>query len=231
MTEHNVDIAQDSNGLNVQQDARQNIVESSSKGSGERLFNQSEVNEIAGSVRKEAVERAKRELYADFQNSASSSISQDNRLTREEVTKMIAEENEKAARTAIAQKVARDFVSKIENAKDKYPDIGKVIDTLELPNNIELVDYVTSLDNTADVVYELGKNGMLRGSILGMLPTNPKGAREEILNISKTIKNKSAENQKRIPKAPLSQINPSTAGIDSEELTLADFKKQSWLRG
>ena len=126
MTEHNVDIAQDSNGLNVQQDARQNIVESSSKGSGERLFNQSEVNEIAGSVRKEAVERAKRELYADFQNSASSSISQDNRLTREEVTKMIAEENEKAARTAIAQKVARDFVSKIENDKDKYPDIGKI---------------------------------------------------------------------------------------------------------
>ena len=202
------------------------VSDSSNQTKNERLFTQSELNEVAGVVRKEAAERARKEAYAELQNSNS-----ENSLSRDEVAKMIAEENDIAARTAVANKIAYDFVSKIEAAKQKYPDIINVVGVLELPNNPQIVDYVNSLDNTADVVYELAKNGLERGSILGMLATNPRGAKEELNKLSNRIKERNKEVSQKNPSKPLSQINPSTAGIDSGDLTLADFKKQSWLRG
>lgn len=236
MTDNVIANAQESVALNTQP-TQQNIIAENinSEPIPQRSFTQEEVNRLVGSNKLAAAERARKEAYAEFQNYASSNqaSSAGDVFTRDDIARIVSEENEKASRMAVAQKIARDFVTKIEASKEKYPDIGNAIGKLELTNNPELVDYVTTLDNTADVVYELSKNGLLRGSIMGLLSRNPNGARDEIINISNSLKSNKRENFNNIPNPPLSQINPSISGVDgdSESPSIRDFTNASWLRG
>jgi hypothetical protein len=201
----------------------------------ERYFTQAEVNEIAGTSRKEGAERARREALVGAQNNNY----ENNYITREEVERIVAQKNEQAtqaaqdaARQAVANKVAHEFVTKVSAATEKYPDIIKTIDRLDLTENPMLVDYINAVDNTADVINELAKHDTLYEGILSRLDKNPKGAMQRIQELSKQLKERDAPNRNSSSnKVPLSQINPSNAGINSEDNTLESFKKASWLRG
>lgn len=207
----------------------------------EKTLKQSEVNEIVGAVKREAAERARKEILAELQKNNQNNINvekQKNDLSQsnidindERIRNLIAEENEKAANKAIANKIAMEFTQKLMAAKNKYPDFEQTVAQLNLPNIPEIVHWTNSLDNTADVLYDIAKNPSKFANILMLQHTTPHLAQAELQKLSSSIrKNQEAQNQPQ-PKEPLSQINSSTAGIDNKEMGIKDFKKADWLRG
>jgi hypothetical protein len=202
----------------------------------EKVLKQSEVNEIVGAVRKEAADRARRETIAEFQKTQKKSDSNEKdskniSLDNEQIRQIVAEENEKAANQAIANKIALEFTQKMLAAKEKYQDFEEVVSQLNLPNVPELVHWTNSLDNTADVMYDIAKNPSKFANILMLSNTAPHLAQIELQKLSLSIKKNQEAQAKQVPREPLSQITPSTAGVDNGKMTLEDFKKADWLRG
>lgn len=200
----------------------------------EKLLKQSEVNEIVGLVRKEAAERGRREALAELQKTQTVNEDQGSRgldLNDERIRKIVSEENEKAANQAVANKIAMDFTQKMLSAKSKYPDFEQVVSQLDLPRVPEIVHWTNSLDNTADVMYDIAKNPSKFANILMLTQAAPHLAQAELQKLSSSIKKNQEAQAQAQPKEPLSQIKASSAGTDNGKMTLQDYKNADWLRG
>jgi len=200
----------------------------------EKLLKQSEVNEIVGFVRKEAAERARREALAELQKTQTVNNDRDLNsvdLNDDRIRKIISEENERAANQAVANKIAMEFTQKMISAKNKYPDFEEVVTQLDLPNVPEIVHWTNSLDNTADVMYDIAKNPSKFANVLMLAQRAPHLAQAELQRLSSSIKKNQEAQAQAQPKEPLSQINPSSAGMDNGKMSLSDLKKAPWLRG
>jgi hypothetical protein len=91
------------------------------------------------------------------------------------------------------------------------------------------------MDNTAEIMYELGQNPTKFDSVLALSVRNKTLAHKAITKLSDSIKqNKVAvdKNAKTKVNEPLDQIKPSLTGTDSgDPKSVGDFRKQDWLRG
>lgn len=207
----------------------------------EKTLKQSEVDQIVGAVKRAAAEKARKEILAELQTSNQNNINiekQKNNLSQsnidindERIRSIIAEENERAANEAIANKIAMEFTQKMMAAKEKYPDFEEVVTQLNLPNVPEIVHWTNSLDNTAEVMYDIAKNPSKFANILMLTHTAPHLAQSELQKLSSSIKKNQEAKMQTQPKEPLSQVNSSTAGIDNKEMGIKDFKRADWLRG
>lgn len=207
----------------------------------EKLLKQSEVNEIVGKVKKEAYEKARKEAYESFvsipqSNAGNVNIPEggDINPTRDAIRAEIARiQNESLAKQneAWAQQTASQIISKIEAAKSKYPDIESVIDKLNLPENISIVHFANNLDNTSEVLYELGKNPAKYANVLALHKTAPKAAADAMFELSKTIKQNEEAKAKPPAAKPDSQLNHSNLGIDSgASPSIPAISKSSWIK-
>jgi hypothetical protein len=152
-------------------------------------------------------------------------------MTQDEVKRMIAEHEQNQAQQYHAHQIANEFLAKLESGKDKYPDFDKTIESLELSTIPQVVQLANTVDNTSDVMYELGKNphkvaGLLSLSQLG----NGRLAILEMKRLSDSIKQNQQASQQPIPPEPLSQLKPSNVGTDSGVPSIRDLRKQSYLR-
>jgi hypothetical protein len=195
----------------------------------EKMLRQSEVNDLVGSIRKEAYEKGKREaaqVVPQQQNAGDANQMPDDRIRH-----LIQQESARMTQEAIANKVAQEFVQKMEASKDKYPDFEQSISKLNLPSIPQIVNWSNSLDNTADVMYDIAKHPAKFANLLMLSHTAPHLAVEELQNLSASIKQNSAALKQQTPAEPLSQIKPSTTGTDNGSMNVSDLRKQSWLRG
>jgi hypothetical protein len=153
-------------------------------------------------------------------------------MTPERIEQMIQEATDKRARESYANKVATDFLSKMEAGKTKYADFEDTVNALNLPMAPEIVDWANGLDNTADVVYEIAKNPTKFTTILNLARGGfGQLAQRELQKLSASIKqNESAADAAKSVNEPLSQIRPSTVGTDNGKMTVRDLRKQPWLR-
>ncbi|NTU69252.1 hypothetical protein HGB13_00265 [bacterium] len=199
----------------------------------EKLLKQSEVNEIVGAVRKEAAERARREALTELQQQNKNDVNSLQRINvdDERVRRLIAEENEKAANKAVANKIAMEFTQKLIAAKDKYQDFEQTVAQIDLLSIPEIVRWTNSLDNTAEVIYDIAKNPSKFANILMLQQHSPHFALSELQKLSTSIKKNQEAQSMAQPKEPLSQVNPSSAGIDNGKMSLRDLKKAPWLQG
>lgn len=226
--------------------------------SDERSFKQSEVNEIVGRAKQEAIERFKRDgsmqshsnsqsygqHYSTDQNFTNSSQAQTQQNPQFDPRQAVAEEfqrlrdeyiaeSDRNTQQQEAQKIAKEFLTKIEAGKSKYDDFEKTVTDVGFGNFPYIVQLANMVDNTDDVVYELAKNPIKIANIQSLVDiairngTSPTLALNEMKRLADSIKqNQNAQNFKS-PNNPLSQLKPGNAGTDNKgALSVRDFKSK-----
>jgi hypothetical protein len=227
-----MDNASDTNQTQVQETAQQ---------VQERLFKQSELNEIVGRAKHDAVESFKRQQQTQYaqqapqsnQTQSSKSLSEDDvkRLTGEELSRQRNEwtrEAQERADAEIAQRIVSSYKEKIAPGKEKYEDFEAVTNNVDMryyPNVVQLLaEYV---DNSHDVIYELAKNRTKLYQLESTCGHNPQDAIYEIKRLSDSIKANESSSQMKHANSPLSQQRPSNTGTDSGgTLSMKDLKRK-----
>ncbi len=134
----------------------------------------------------------------------------------------------------------QNYLNKLEAGKLKYPDFDEVVGPLKKdieanPDTMgKLVLALNSMDNTADMLYELGNNPQKVSSLLTLSHTAPSVAMREVLKLSNSIEqNQQAIKAEKPVNEPLNQSKPSAIGADNgsySSMSTKDFKKMSWLK-
>lgn len=215
----------------------------------EKLVKQSVMNDVVGTAKREAYEKGKKEVYEEVQKQIQAAaqpevppaqqpaaVSEDKvNLSSEEVRKLIAEEAEKEATRKTAETVVNSFITKMQGGYDKYSDFEEKVRELNIPNlPPQVIHWVTQLDNTADVMYELAKNPAKFGNVLTLSMASPNLAQKAFNDLSSSIKQNQDATQKgenTNVQEPLDQINPSVTGTDNGNLGVSDLRKLDYLRG
>ncbi len=218
----------------------------------ERTFRQSEVNDLIGRAKSEAIERFKRDtslashqaqqqIYQQQpsyvpqnQYQAQPQIqnyeSEMRRLAAEEANRLKSEWEHDALRQnqeAQAHKIANDFFQRYETGKTKYDDFDKVMSGVKLDTIPDIVRMSVMVDNTSDVMYELAKNPAKIGNLYQLLNIDPNLAITEMQRLSQSIKDNANAANYKSPNEPLSQLRPSNQGTgEGGALTVADYKKK-----
>jgi len=216
------------------------VVNTTTEQPKEKMVAQSEVDTIAGIAREQGIDKGRREAEMAFkaQQEMTSKVSAQQvaqgSMSEEQVRQMIMQETQKQQQEQLqmahAQQVVSEFVSKMQGGAEKYEDFESTVAALELPKIPEIVKLANSADNTADVMYELGKNPYKVASLLTLARTAPHLAQAEMARLSGSIKKNQDVASKVVTREPLSQIKHSTAGADGGELSVKDLRKQSWMR-
>jgi hypothetical protein len=130
-------------------------------------------------------------------------------------------------------RIANEFVTKLQAGKAKYPDFDKKVEPLlnSIGNIPEIAYLSNAVDNTADVIYELAENPTKIANILSLAQRTPHLAHAEMIKLSNSIKSNESASQTPSVNEPLSQLKPSTVGGDNGSLSVKDFKKMPWLKG
>lgn len=129
-----------------------------------------------------------------------------------------------------------DFAKKVGEGAKKYPDFEAKVKELDLVKVIEgqptFLALANSVDNPADVLYDLAENPQKLANILSFAgnPGTQHLAARQIKSLSDSIKaNQSASNYKQ-PNEPLSQLKTSPLGTDNGRMSVAEFKNMPWLK-
>ncbi|WP_342227837.1 hypothetical protein [Rickettsiella endosymbiont of Rhagonycha lignosa] len=198
----------------------------------EKTIPQSVVDNVVKQAKNHAYEQgkkvAKEELAQQANTSASSQTSTP--LTTEDVQNMISNHTSQQVNEWQAQQIAQQFLSKLSLAKDKYPDFEETLANLEVHKFPEVVQLANNVDNTAEIMYELGKNPSKAVILKQLAQLNPKMGALEIQRLSDSIKQNQAAKQGPIAHPPLSQLSPSLTKIDNGPVTVSDYRNQAWLR-
>lgn len=223
-------------------DTNQTQVTDNTQASHEKMIPQSQVNDIVGSAKREAAEKAveayKRQQAQSSQHhipdsSLHRSISEDDikRVTGEELKRQLSQLEQQAierANTEAANRIVGTFKEKIASGKDKYEDFESVTGNVAMqyyPNVVQLL--AEHVDNSADVLYHLARNRTKLYELESTCSHNSPDAIYEIKRLSDSIKaNEQANSYKRNPNAPLSQQRPSNTGTDSGSLSWSDLKRK-----
>lgn len=207
--------------------------------SEERSFNQYQVNDIVKEAKREAVERVKREYETQQANQqASSQIPAQNvsdqqnggNISDDRLRSLISQESERMSLQQEAIRIANEFTNKLVAAKGKYPDLEEKVNSLNLTQVPQIAQWANSLDNTADVIYDIASNPSKFANILTLAHTAPHLAMTELNKLSSSIKKNDAASQEKSPPAPLGQIKPTTTGTDNGVMSIRDLKNQEWLK-
>lgn len=206
----------------------------------ERVFKQSELNEIVGRAKHEAVESFKRQQTQQAPQHApiepphsQKSLSEDDvkRLTTEELNRQ-REEWERLSlerqQAETAKRIVSSYQEKIAAGKDKYQDFEAVTNNVDMryyPNVVQLL--AEHVDNAADVFYDLARNRTKLHQIESVCQHNPQDAIYEIQRLSTSIKANEDISRVKSSNSPLSQQRPSNTGTDSGgALSMKDLKNK-----
>ena len=199
----------------------------------EKTIPQSVVDNVVKQAKHHAYEQGKKaakEELAQLQTNTPAFTSTSNPLTTEDVQGMIASHTAQQANEWQAQQIAQQFLGKLSLAKDKYPDFEETLTNLEVHKFPEVVQLANNFDNTADIMYELGKNPSKAVILKQLAQLNPKMGALEIQRLSDSIKQNQSAKQGPIAQPPLSQLTPSLTKTDNGPITVSDYRNQPWLR-
>ncbi|HEX4044219.1 MAG TPA: hypothetical protein VHZ76_00955 [Gammaproteobacteria bacterium] len=142
----------------------------------------------------------------DYRRIAREEAQNTHRTAQEAMQKQNEEHLARQTLSQVDQKIAET------KASNRYPDFDETIKSLGLEHMLPLVWHANTVDNTADVLYDLGKNKMKLGMLNSIPPHLIPG---EIKKLSDSIKaNQNAESSANLPPDPFGNVKPSSgAGI------------------
>lgn len=218
----------------------------STQSSSEKLFRQSEVNEIVKKVKHGAVEDFKRmsaerpdytqQKYGEPYTSSQPTSRSETYLSPDDVRRLAAEESQRLRDEWLAdaqrktqeqgaQKIVNEFFTKLSTGKEKYQDYDNVVGNVDygrFPNVVQLLNGF--IDNTADVMYELGKDRTKLAVLEQLATLSPNDAIIQAQRLSQSIKDNESVGKVRMPNEPLSQIKPSITGADNGGKGIRDLR-------
>lgn len=198
-----------------------------------KTYEHGEAAYVAGKIRAE--ERAKREALQEKVNQLEAKINAaaNPKVNEEDINKVIdarvqAEVNARAQ--AELTQEAQEFVKKIEDAQDKYPDFAEKVAQLNLRKMPDDVwRNINKLEHSADIIYAIAQatddNPARYSELLGVARETPWLLEKKIKLLQQSIKvNESGKNIK-IPATPLSQAKPSPTGMDSGKREVHELRQ------
>ncbi|MGB8806433.1 MAG: hypothetical protein WCC83_01110 [Candidatus Rickettsiella isopodorum] len=208
-------------------------IETESAVPAEKIIPQSVVDNVVKQAKHQAYEQGKKvakEELAQQQVNTPVATQTSTSLTTEDVQNLIASHTAQQANEWQAQQIAQQFLGKLSLAKDKYPDFEETLTNLEVHKFPEVVQLANNFDNTADIMYELGKNPSKAVILKQLAQLNPKMGALEIQRLSDSIKQNQSAKQTSSAKPPLTQLTPSITKTDNDPITVNDYRHQPWLR-
>lgn len=208
----------------------------------EHFLPQSKVNELVGRAKAEAYEKARREAVQTQQPTHEATVQQSNsqmggiaQATPAELDRMIEQRLQQRDQQTQNLNIANNFLNKLYQGEGKYADFKEVMGSFNLHEFARTAPAVfhlaSSVDNTAEVMYELANNPRKIADLQYTAQMNPVAAQREMRALAESIKvNEAAKNQTPASE-PLDQIKPSSSGMDNGAMTVRDYKKADWLRG
>lgn len=211
----------------------------------ERTFRQSEVNELVKRVKHEESQKRDRlyqeqPQYAEQKYGSQQPQIQHSQqsLPEADIRRMASEEAQRLRDTWVsdaqskseqdnAQRIVKNFWDKVAPGKEKYEDFEKVTGNIELsrfPNTVQLL--AEHIDNSGDVLYELGKNRLKMAQLESLSERSPNDAIVEVQRLAQSIRDNDQAGKLRQANAPLSQQRPSNVGTAGGPLTMADLKRK-----
>lgn len=222
-------------------------VSTDTQSSSEQMLPQSKVNELIGREKTAAeargYEKAKREAMANVNNNVQpeqnvqqvQSMGGIKQSSPDEIRRQVREEMNLQQQQAHNYQVANTFLQKLSLGAGKYNDFKDVVPDQFLESFVQQAPAVfhltNSVDNTADVMYELAKNPEKIISLRDIAAMNPAAAQRKMQELAASIKVNEQALKQPNANEPLSQIKPSTVGTDNGSMTVSDYKKVDWLRG
>jgi hypothetical protein len=220
----------------------------------ERTFKQSEVNDLIGRAKNEAVERYRRETsmashqqpqqqapqyQAPVQQPQYNGMSEQEyrRITAEEIQRSREEWSQEAQRNQEEQnahRIASEFFTKVSTGDGGRDGFEKLLsesglDLRSIPYHVQLSNMV---DNTREVMEDLARNPTKIGTIQNLIDIDLRAGRQpnlalaEIKRLSQSIKDNVQGSRYKSPNDPLTQLRPSTAGTDKMGVRSAgDYKR------
>ena len=234
----------ESNAIGNSQPVTSNESQDSSTPS-ERVFKQSDVDNIVKRVKHDAVESYKRMQqtqpeYAQqkFGEALGPQHQTQHGLTQDDVRRMAAEESQRLRDQWIseanqksqeenAQRTVQEFFNKINTGREKYSDFDNVTGDIKLarfPNVVQLLaQYV---DNSDSVLYELGKDRIKLANLEWLAERSPEDAIVQAQRLANSIKENEQATKTRLPNEPLNQLRPSNTGTDNGVMSVADYRRK-----
>lgn len=207
----------------------------------EKMIPQSQVSKIAAREARQAAEKTRNEMMAEFERQR---ISQDTQtppeqnmggmpqVSPDQMEQLVYQAAHRMSTKMTADKMAADFETKIKAEIEQDPDFGDLYDSLNISQHPELVIWMNGMDNSAKVVKDLANNPSKFANILMLAKSNmPALAQRELNKLSDSIKVNQAAQAQPKAKEPLDQLSPSSIGIGNGELSVSDFMKMDWLKG
>lgn len=215
--------------------------------SDERVFRQSEVNEIVKKAKYGAVEDYKRvateqpdyasRKYGESGASAqqptqSQSMAPDENTYRKiaaQEAQRLRDEWVQEARTKseadAARGIVQTFWNKLAPGREKYQDFDKVTSDIEyaqFPNVVQLL--AQHAENAHDILYAFGNDRMKMSQLEYLASKSPRDAIVQVQRLSQSIKDNEAASKIRVPNEPLSKLRPSNLGTDNGVMTVKDYR-------
>lgn len=215
-------------------------------------FTQEQLNKIVAREKAAAAERARREaeeryaqevsaLKADKQQNPRS-MEVDSDAIANDVLAKIQKEQDRLKKEFEERQlqehmgtVANNYLQKIEESKNNYPDFSEVTDSFN-PREFPQLTYILSeIPGAGDVVYELANNPTKLAALHTLSLTSYNLAKKELTKLAKSISDNRAAKQEadayNIPD-PIDSISPSrSASKNTDNMSIKDYRNQSWLRG
>lgn len=130
------------------------------------------------------------------------------------------------------KRAADQYFLKVGAGKDKFSDFEEVMQDFDPSAFPQTSLLAGSMENTADIMYELAKNPFKLAQLEELVSRSPKLAQKELQKLAQSItQNDLAKAENTPTNAPLSRLKSPTVGGDSGKMTLKDLKSANWLRG
>lgn len=128
------------------------------------------------------------------------------------------------------KQAADTFFSKIDSSKEEHPELAEFARSGALSGFPNTVFLSMEFENTPDIIAEFKAHPSKMDRIESLMQRDRSGvlARQEMKNISDSIKQNKNAKQKQTPSQPLSHIKPSNIGVDNgsmSSMSVKDFQK------
>lgn len=249
-----LNMAEENNADSIQNREVAAPVVPSSNRTEEKMIPQSRVDQLMHERTRAVMEKTRQETIAEFQQQQQAqqqmpqqqaqqpNMGAQQQLSQADIQRMIAEGIHSKQQEQIAQaqrqaqeqegmRVAQEYHAQIEAGKSKYPDYDEVTKKIDVRKMPHIAALAHATGNAADMIYELGKNPSKIGTLTSLAYINPDLAQSESNDLVRSIHQNQAGVAAKTAADPLSQLQPSTVGMDNGSMSLRDLKKQPWLRG
>lgn len=209
----------------------------------ERVFKQSEVNDIIKKAKYGAVEdykrlQAQQPQYAQEKYSDNSSLRHSEAMPEDKLKKLVEEAAERHIdrvrqdalekhQEEMAQRVVQNFYQKTQSGKEKFQDFDTVTGDIPLQHFPKVVELLADhVENADEVYYELGKDLLKMSGIENLARESMPAAVKEMKRFAKSLKDNEDARRIRQPNEPLSQMRPSNTGTDVGAMSVSDYRKK-----